>query len=232
MRILAIDTSTSQTNAAIAENGIIKASIRQTAVHTHSRNLLEVVKNLLAEAGVALDEIDVIAAAAGPGSFTGLRIGLGSIMGLADALNKPVAGAGSLDAIARAHDFNGEGYLCPILNARKGEVYAALYRSSGHGGKLEKLTADLAVPPEELAGVIDGPVRFVGDGFAPYAEVFNSRLKNAVADPQSARPPAEGVAMIVYEKAVEGLLETLPPSPRYVRRSQAEINWELLHTKN
>jgi len=229
MRILSIDTSTSETSVSISADGAIVASISQTPHPSHSRNLLLLVKNTLEKAGLSIGEMDAFAVACGPGSFTGLRIGVSSAMGIGDALGKPVAGVGSMEAIAVSHGPAEKGFLCPILNARQGEVYAALF---GFGGKgMTRVTEDMALPPEELAGMLNGPVTFVGEGFAPYEQIFRGQLSEVEVFQKPARPVSEGVAACAFDLASMGLLEKSAPSPKYVKRSQAEINWEQLHTK-
>lgn len=226
MRILGIDTSSVETNLALMDDGVVRASARRRPSRTHSRMILKLLHDMLERAGAPLESVDLVAVSSGPGSFTGLRIGLGTALGLGAALSVPVAGAGTLDAMARIQPLWDGGYLVPILNARMGEVYAALYTAGEDGWR--KATDDLAVEPEALAGMIDRPARFVGDGFSPYAQVFRARLAagiDAVAE-ASERTVSEGAAMIAREEALAGRMEDNPPAPRYVRRPQAEINWE------
>lgn len=229
MRILGIDTSSVETNMVLTDGGEVIAAAREKPFKTHSKKLLSTLRGIITERGVSLSSINALAVSRGPGSFTGVRIGLGTAMGLGDALNIPVIGAGTLDALARVAPPWDGGYICPVLNARKGEVYAALY--SMEGRSLKKLTGDLALSPESLADMIDRPTLFIGDGFAPYAETLRALIPFEVEVIDSpGRPVAEGVAAIAREEALAGRTADNPPEPSYIRRSQAEINWEKLHT--
>ncbi|MDI3279958.1 MAG: tRNA (adenosine(37)-N6)-threonylcarbamoyltransferase complex dimerization subunit type 1 TsaB, partial [Bacillota bacterium] len=133
---------------------------------THSERLMPALVRLLAEAGVEPKELDLIAVSIGPGSFTGLRIGVATAKGLAYALRKPLVAVGSLDALAYGASL-GCGYICPLIDARRGRVYTALYRSKGWGTEPTRLTgyevAEVAHLPAFLAGCTQ-PVAFTGDG--------------------------------------------------------------------
>ncbi|MGK7344661.1 MAG: tRNA (adenosine(37)-N6)-threonylcarbamoyltransferase complex dimerization subunit type 1 TsaB [Candidatus Nitrospinota bacterium M3_3B_026] len=226
MRILGIDTSSIETNLALMDDGLVEARASRKPSRTHSREILKTLQTMLEEADAPLESVDLVAVSSGPGSFTGLRIGLGTALGLGAALDVPVTGVGTLDAMARVQPLWDGGYLVPILNARMGEVYAALYTAGEK--RWEKATDDLAAGPETLAGMIDRPARFVGGGFAPYSDLFRERIGagiDAVAE-APARTVSEGAAMIAYEEALAGRTGKKPPAPRYVRRPQAEINWE------
>ena len=227
MRILGMDTSSGEASLVLMEKGEVLASERSGHSSRHSRNLLKTLSETLGRINADPASLDIVAVASGPGSFTGLRIGLGTALGLGDALDVPVMGIGTLDAMARARPLWDGGYTCAVLNAGKGEVYAALYVVEG--GSLKKVTGDLAVSPRTLAEMIDRPARFVGDGFAAYENVFREHVKTAVEDPGDGAPLAEGVARVASEEARAGRIDDHPPTPRYARRSQAEINWEKLH---
>ncbi len=229
MYILGVDTSSAKASAALTEGAVVLRRSRRNHSATCSHDLLRMIDRLLQDGALRLAQIDLFAVAVGPGSFTGLRIGLGSAMGLADSLGKPVAGVGTLDAMARVHDELDLSYLCPITRARRGNVYAALYMTKNGG--IRKITDDLEISPDCLAEMIDGSVRFVGDGFAPYAGLFKDKIPHHIEVIETPdRSCAEGVALLAYERATGGDLESGAPTPKYVSRPQAEVNFAKLQT--
>ena len=227
MRALAIDTSTSTVRVAIAVGGAIAKSTEshpEDAENQPSRNLLSMINRLIEESGFSLGMMDVFAVSAGPGSFTGLRVGVGAAFGLSAAMGKPAVGVETLAAMAMTETGLDQGVVCPILNARRGEVYAAFFKM--RNGAMERISADMALAPERLAGMISEPVKFVGDGFRANADVLSERLKVPfTAIDQPIRNTAETVA----ELALAGRAVIAPISLRYIRPSQAELNWEKLH---
>lgn len=229
MRVIAIDTSTSTARVAIAGGGaVIKSAetISEDAENQPSRNLLSMINRLLEESGVSLDMVDVFAVSAGPGSFTGLRIGVGVALGLSAATGKPAVGVETLASMASAHNpaDADQTLVCPILAARKGEVYAAFFKK--RGGVMERVSGDMALAPEKLAELIDEPVSFIGGGFRANAEVLTEKLKTPFTVVDS---PTRNIAEAVAELARAGRAVIAPISLRYVRPSQAELNWEKLH---
>lgn len=229
MRVLAIDTSTSTVRVAIAGGGAaIKSAetVPEGAENQPSRNLLSMINTLLDESGVSLGMVDVFAVSAGPGSFTGLRIGVGVALGLSAATGKPAVGVETLASIASAsHSADtGQTLVCPILAARRGEVYAAFFKK--RGGVMERISEDMALAPERLAEMIGEPVDFIGGGFRANAEVLTERLKTPFTAVDS---PIRNTAEAVAELALAGRSVMAPVSLRYVRPSQAELNWEKLH---
>src|SRR5690554_6663319 len=131
MPILAIDTTTAVCSAALADEGQLLAEVTTNIPRTHSQRLMPLVDSLFQETGLTPQDLDLLAVTRGPGSFTGLRIGIATIKGLGLALDIPVVGASSLQVLA--HNFGGEAYVCPVLNARRDQVYTALFET---GGKL------------------------------------------------------------------------------------------------
>ncbi len=227
MLVLGIDTSTTNANVVINEDGIVISTVDTKGSNNHSRNLLPLIQKTLQNSRLTLDSLDVLSVAIGPGSFTGLRIGLGSVLGLADSCGKPMIGVDTLDAMAMSQKGWDGGYICPVLNARKNEVYTALYTSEN--GALKKLTGDLALSPESLTKMIDMPTLFLGDGYSVYSDTFHSLIPEKIETIDTPdKPCAEGVASIAYKKASGGNFDKRL-KPRYVRRSQAEINWEKQH---
>ncbi|MCL2500149.1 MAG: tRNA (adenosine(37)-N6)-threonylcarbamoyltransferase complex dimerization subunit type 1 TsaB [Defluviitaleaceae bacterium] len=172
MKILAIDTSGQQAGAAVAENG---KTLGRTvaAAHTHpkewrhSQILLPAIARLLNEAGLTLADIGCIAYTCGPGSFTGLRIGAATALGLAKGSGLPCVGVPTLDAMAYTKITSGETKVVPVMDARRGQVYAAVYKRDADG-KMERVSDYFAAPIEEVTEIA-GDAVIVNDAVDPAA---------------------------------------------------------------
>ena len=164
MLLIALDTTTPSGSVALLEDDRVLGEIGIESSSTHSTRLLLSVDFLLKTQGVTMGDIDGFAVTPGPGSFTGLRIGLSTIKAFSFATGKPVARVSSLLALAYKHIDGGEGLIGPMLDAKKGEIYAALY--SRAGGELKEIIPQGAYAPEEflkrLPRRIDGPRRRFG----------------------------------------------------------------------
>jgi len=225
MIVLGINTSTLEGSVAlISDKGVISEYFLNVE-STHSERLLPSIDLLLKESRLQVQDLSGIAVAIGPGSFTGLRVGLASAKGLALASSLPLLGIPTLEAMARNLPFC-RYPICPLLNARKGEVYWALYRYEGE--RLIQMEGEGACLPEEVASRIQGETVFLGDGAVDFAAVIKRILKErAIFAPLAAR---NARASVVAEMGIERLrrgerddLGTLVP--RYIRRSEAEIKW-------
>jgi tRNA threonylcarbamoyladenosine biosynthesis protein TsaB len=232
MRVLAVETSTLTGATALVEGDTVVAECRLSIAITHSERLLPALDHLLTVAGLTLSDVDAYAVAVGPGSFTGLRIGLSTVKSLAFATRKPLAGVPTLDALAWSLPFSVHP-VCPILDAKKGEVYSALYRTDA--GRLERLWDARAIAPEALAEAlareVRGPVVFLGDGVTPFAPVLRRLLGEAArfAPPAQRVPSAVTVADLARAALERG--ESADPAglvPLYLRRSEAELGRERL----
>jgi tRNA threonylcarbamoyladenosine biosynthesis protein TsaB len=216
MRILGIDTATLTAAAALWRNGRVVAE-RQRAVTTHSEMLLAMIDECCAEAGVAARELDGVVCGAGPGSFTGLRIGLATAKGLCFALDKPLALVSSLAAMAaRAPD----GRVLATLDAFKGEVYAGLFDVAG--GVPVAVGDEAVLPPaallEQLAAA--PPAFVVGSGVAKYPALLAAgRLLDGEPGPRPADLLRLGAARL--ERGDHDDLATAAPA--YIRPSEAEL---------
>jgi tRNA threonylcarbamoyladenosine biosynthesis protein TsaB len=227
MRLLAIETSTVTGAVALLEAGRVVAESRVSIAVTHGERLMAAIDGVLRSARWELADVQAFAVALGPGSFTGLRIGLSTVKGLAFATGKPVVGVPTLDALAWRLPYCAYP-VCPVLDARKNEVYAALYRT--REGWLELLEAPRAVPPatlaEELRDSTEGPLVFVGDAVLPFGTVFVEVLgPRALLAPADLRLPS---AVTVGELGASALArgESADPAdlvPLYVRPSEAEL---------
>jgi tRNA threonylcarbamoyladenosine biosynthesis protein TsaB len=239
MLVLALDTTTRAGSCALARDGVVLHEIPGDANRPHDVRLPGDLVGLLGEARVTLDDIDVYAVATGPGSFTGLRIGIATMQGLAFAAGKPLIGVSGFDALCRivspgplrgtrptADDDVGRVpqtgpamRVATWVDAWRGEVYAALYE---HGREVEPPTVE---PPDVVLARLPGaPTRFIGDAAAIYADAIVSALGPAahIADP-AAPPLAGAIALIATASAQAG--HRPPPHairPLYVRRPDAE----------
>jgi tRNA threonylcarbamoyladenosine biosynthesis protein TsaB len=240
MRILGLDTSTSVASVAISEDGQIVAedfyprqgtAERSVPKSNHAEIILPLIDSVLQRAGMGLSEVAGIAVSIGPGSFTGVRIGLSTVKGLAYGTGMPVAGISTLQAIAaRVADF--EGIVCPILDARKGEVYASVFRK--HGNQLERLTEDALMPIliflREFRG-LGKTVRclFIGDGVAAYRPLLQraADLQIFFAEEEGTPSLAASIALLSERQFIDDRsvrLEDL--APVYLRRPDCESRME------
>lgn len=162
MRILAIDTSTDYLSIAVMKDGSIAGRFHKMSAMRHSSMLVPMIGRVLKKARTKITDIDCFVISAGPGSFTGLRIGVTTVKALAYALKKPVVAIPTLDIIA-ANIRNFTGIICPVLDARKGKVYSAIYKSDGKNTK--RISKHLLLSAADLLKKISryGKIIFVGD---------------------------------------------------------------------
>lgn len=216
MRVLAVDTSTMAGGVALLDDERVVGESLLDVRTTHSERLMLAVERALGDAGWAADSLDGLAVAVGPGSFTGLRIGLAAVKGLALALGCPIAAVPTLDAMAAGLSWTSRP-VCPVLVARKGEVFASLYRWDGEAMHREWEYLSLSV--EALGARLAEPVIGVGDG----AGLVSSPLM-VLAYPVRRGPSAAVVGWLGCERLRRG--ETVNPSelvPLYLRPSEAEL---------
>lgn len=225
MKILAVDTSTRVGSIAVVEGPLLKAQQILNISATHNQRLLPGIERILNDAGWSLEDLDGFAVSLGPGSFTGLRIGLSIVKGLAWATGKPLAGVPTLDALAANVSFVPY-KICPILDARKGEIYTALYRQ-GDEGIPQRFTSYMALKPEQLVALISETTLLVGDGFLSYGDYLKRELGNllVLAPPHLSVIHASSVAWLGWHKLQAGEYEDISScTPLYVRPSEAELN--------
>ncbi len=193
---------------------------------THSKRLLSTLDRVMVETETHWSDIDAIAISLGPGSFTGLRIGLSTVKGLAMATGIPLIGISSLDGLACQFSFTSQ-LICPLLDARKKEVYAALYRAS-ENGCIELISDYLVLPPAELIGRIDEPTIFIGDGVEVYRDLLQEKLgRNALfANGHLNFAKASSIGFLALAKwQQKDFLDPASVTPTYIRPSDAEINF-------
>ncbi len=224
MKILALESSAVAASAAVCEEEALIAQSFQNSGLTHSRTLMPMVEGLLVNCGLKLEEMDVIAVAAGPGSFTGLRIGVASAKGLAWPGNKPCAGVSTLEAMAWGVAHMG-GEICAVMDARRNQVYNARFEVAD--GRPVRLTPDRAIGLDELrAELLERKKEqiLVGDGASLcYNELAKYALPLRLPPPHLRLQTAWGVARAALELARAGGLTTAAAlAPVYHRLSQAE----------
>lgn len=227
MKILALETATLAGGIAIVDDseGLI-SEVRVEVKVAHAERLMPSIEWLLQASNISVNQIDAFALSIGPGSFTGLRIGLSTAKGFSYSTGKPIVPVPTLDAFAETIPYCRH-LVCPMLDARKNEVYAALY--TWEGSTCRKILPETALDPHELLKKINEPVVFMGDGAVTYRHLILDTLKTrAVFAPASRMSPAaSAVAEIAIEKLKQGI-ETDPVSlvPFYIRKSEAEIHWK------
>ena len=227
MKILAIDTSTRVGSIAVVEGPLLKAQQILNITATHNQRLLPGIERVLADTGWSLDDLDGFAVSLGPGSFTGLRIGLSIVKGLAWATGKPLAAVPTLDALA-VNVSSVPHKICPILDARKGEIYTAVYRR-GDEEIPQRLTSYMVIKPEELVALISETTVIVGDGLLSYGDYLKRELGNrlVLSSPHLNVVHASAVAWLGWHKLRSGEFEDVSScTPLYVRPSEAELSRE------
>lgn len=225
MKILALESSAVACSVCLWEDGRLLAQSFQNSGLTHSRTLMSLCGDLLKNGGYTLDEVDVVAVAAGPGSFTGLRIGVAAAKGLAWAGDKPCAGVSTLEAMARPLAHLEGADLCAVMDARRQQVYNARFQAEG--GQLLRLCPDRAISIDELAAELLSREKtqiLVGDGAELcYNELTKRGLPVRLAPPHLRWQSAWGVARAAEELArTGGLVTAAELAPVYHRLSQAE----------
>jgi len=237
MRILAADTSTMSGSLALLDGEDLTAEWTLRSAQTHNRRLLKSIDSILREAGWDLDSVDGFAVAGGPGSFTGLRIGMTTMKVLAWTTRKLYAAVCTLDALALPLCFSANP-VCALLDARKGEIYCALFQPDGKAGfRLDAPYA--AVTPSQLAESLvhklSEPAIFCGDGWTAYRDCLKSKLGDLVLEPPSTfhMIRAGSIAELARRRFVEGRSDDPKSSaPFYLRPSEAEIHYPDLAKKS
>jgi tRNA threonylcarbamoyladenosine biosynthesis protein TsaB len=229
--ILALDTATGCCALALTTgtmgNGGVLASLSLNSGITHSRKLIASIDWLFGETEVDWAMIHGVTVGLGPGSFTGLRIGMATAKGLAAAAGKPLIGISTLDVLA--NNCMTTKIICAVLDARKREVYFAFYRRDDRH-MVRRISAIQAIDPSKLIAEINEPVLMVGDGVLTYGEVWQDILGDRIEfAPVSLHFPSAVVLGLLGGKALERnqCLDLATAVPLYVRASDAELNLEM-----
>lgn len=224
MRILAFETSAKAASVALVQDGILVAESYQNSGLTHSRTLLAMAEDLLKSCELTVRDLDACAVAEGPGSFTGVRIGVAAAKGLAWGRELPLYGVSTLEAMARSLGER-DAVVCAAMDARRSQVYNAIFRS--RDGVLTRLTPDRAISIAELAAElsqIPGEIVFVGDGAALCWNSIGINEERFHLSPEHRRHQrASGVALCALDAAKAGRpCDAAALQPNYLRLSQAE----------
>lgn len=223
MKILALDSTAVVASCAICEDETLLASFTVNNKNTHSETLLPMVEASLKLLRLTADDIDIFALSEGPGSFTGVRIGAATVKGLAFGKNKPCVGISTLEALAE--NLSGmNGILCPVMNARRNQVYNALFKSEN--GRITRLCPDRAISTDELEDELSSyseTIYMVGDGdFLMYESPSRKAEYGYVPEPLRYQS-GYSVAKVALEKHRSGEIKTdIELAPTYLRPSQAE----------
>lgn len=222
MKILAVDSSAKSASAAVTQDEKLVAESFVNVGLTHSETLMPMIYSVLKNAGTDIKDIDAFCVTVGPGSFTGIRIGISAVKGLAQPRNKPCFGISTLDAMAyNSEDFNG--IICCVMDARCSQVYNALYKCSGK--LIKRLTPDVAISLEELYNILkefNDNILLTGDGAQISFSYLKDRLANVyLACEQTRFQRAYGAVSAALKLQAEpcGAAEL---NPVYLRPSQAE----------
>jgi len=240
MKIIAIETSSIQGGVAILEvenNSIIMQkglALRRGLVH--GKLLVPALDKLLKKAHWKKEDIDIVAVDIGPGSYTGLRVGLAIAKTMSYVLKAGIIGVSSLDVLVSNIQKNGDyKYICPVIDARWNQVYTAIYEKSVNGYK--RRTDYLAISPEDLVKLISrykGEILLLGDGLRAYKDVFTKLANRAEFAPERLWVPrAQNVAVLGYESYKQGKRDDpIKLLPLYLRPTEAEINLKINPDKN
>ncbi len=226
MYILGIETATMTGSVALLSEDRLMAEYTLHSGVTHTERLLSAIDHLMQAAGLTMAALDAIAVSKGPGSFTGLRIGITTAKSLAYSLQTPVVAIPSLDALAAQYVFTPM-LLCPILDARKREVYTAFYRNTG--AAVQRVSDYAVIAPDLVLQAITEPVLFLGDGVFRYRDIITTTLGALAhfADAAHGLPRAGLIAQLGALRLQHGDTDQcFDLTPLYIRKSDAEIHWK------
>lgn len=225
MKILAIDTSSETATAAVTDGGILLGECVLNHKKTHSQKLMVIIERMMNDLELSAEDIDLFAVAEGPGSFTGLRIGIATAKGLAHSVNKGVVGVSTLEALAYNLPY-ANGLIVPIMDARNNQVFNAAYEWNGY--KITTVIEPNACDICECLDKVQGrKVIFTGDGVNVHKELVTRTIgENALFAPVNARLSHAAAVAAAAEVIAEcgGVLHYAELAPKYLRLSQAEKN--------
>ncbi len=228
MKVLAVETATSWQSVAILDESRVLARHDQDAAGSHAKLLLPTIDRLFRETGLTLKQLDGLVVSIGPGSFTGLRVGLATLLGFRTISQLPLAVVPTLEGMA----WNLRGtstLLCPILNSRRGELYWALFRWTSDD-RLERVMSEQVGTAAMLGNCLTGSVLVFGEGWTVEAPAIRASLlpSTTVAEaPDSVmKPSAASIGLAGIERLRRGESVGIGISPLYVQRTAAELKYE------
>lgn len=219
MKILSIDTSSNICTVAVLEDTTLLKEISQNSGLTHSENLLPMIQNLLTSSNLSIKDIDLFVCDKGPGSFTGIRIGVATAKGFSDSLEKPAVGISSLETLA--YNIKNEGIICSLIDAKNENVYVGIFENSGGKYILRRnfSTENIFNLLDEIKTMVY-PITFVGDGAIKYKEDIVKKIPNSKFSINNDLSSHNlGLAGLAHYSA--GQNDNL--LPLYLRKPQAEI---------
>ena len=228
MKVLAVETATSWQSVAILEDSRVLACHEQDAAGSHAKLLLPTIDRLFRETGLTLKQLDGLVVSIGPGSFTGLRVGLATLLGFRTISQLPLAVVPTLEGLA----WNLRGtsmLLCPVLNSRRGELYWAQFRWTGEG-RLERVVSEQVGTPVMLGSRLTESALLFGEGWTTEALAIRASISHTITVtevPDSAmKPSAVSVGLAGIERLRRGERAGVGISPLYVQRTAAELKYE------
>lgn len=224
MRILAFETSAKAASVALLQDGQLLGEYMQNSGQTHSRTVMKMAEDLLCNCDLTAKDVDAVGCAAGPGSFTGVRIGLAAAKGFAWGRELPLVGVSTLEAMAKNVAVS-DGYYCAVMDARRSQVYTAIFEMKD--GNFRRITEDAAISLEELGEklkVLEKSKFLVGDGAVLCYNTLGRSVQGLYLMPEHLRMQrAAGVALLAWEQLQSGVITPAGElAPNYLRLSQAE----------
>ncbi|QPJ86009.1 tRNA (adenosine(37)-N6)-threonylcarbamoyltransferase complex dimerization subunit type 1 TsaB [Sarcina sp. JB2] len=228
MLVLSVDSSYSTATCALIKDDKILAEINLNDKKQHSVILMRLIDSILKEYEIDINDIDAFIISRGPGSFTGLRIGMATLKGLAFASKKPLISVSTLDALAY-NSISFQGIICPIMDALRDNIYTCLYKNENNN--LTPLIKEQCLNINELITILKEqtlPIIFVGDGVAKHKEFLQENIPNSFFAPNHSNfPKASSVGELGIKKINDGIIENIDSiNPIYLRKSQAEREYE------
>lgn len=234
MKILALDSATECATAALLDDNKLLGEIVINHKKQHSVIMMPMIDSLIKNCGLSISDIDGYAISNGPGSFTGLRIGMSTVKGLVQATKKPFVAISSLDGLAN-NLFNIDGIICPIIDALRGNVYTNFYKFEN--GKLVTLEEDQLLSVEEIIEKCSNfaeAVTFIGDGTYKFSSKLLEALPTASIAPSHLNvAKASSIGALGHQRLSEGYSDNvLSAAPVYLRKCQAEREYDAKVNKN
>ncbi|MCP9438387.1 MAG: tRNA (adenosine(37)-N6)-threonylcarbamoyltransferase complex dimerization subunit type 1 TsaB [Nitrospira sp.] len=227
-RILAVETATSWQSVAILEEDVVLAKEEQDAGGAHGLTLLPAIDRLFERTALQVTDLDGLACSIGPGSFTGIRVGVATCLGLRTAAGLPLTLVPTLEAMAMDVE-SAVSRLCPMLMGRTGELYWAIFRRM-KGGRLERILAEHVGPPEAVAASLDDDTTVFGEGWFNMEPRIRAALSSSItlfpAKADHVKPSAVAVGLLGLEKLRHGEVAGDCVVPLYVQRSEAELVYD------